>query len=239
VSSTPADGVFIEIEGRPAGLMGWVLTKIGLDSEQLLKVTKSELVLDAGGLQGRHREMTPMSGIASTSVGYTKSVWTLLSGLVILAWGLFRGIAFDSKFALISGVIVGGVLLVKYWLSKRLHVAVETTGGRFIGVPFKRSIIENVTVDFEKCSSVVDVIRQLILESQWRREVRVEEPEARAEHGTFTKETPSQPATGVGRFSGVASAIAAPRKQDHCPKCGARVEPASRFCEQCGTGIAL
>jgi len=217
VESQPSDGVFVEIIGRPAGLMGWLLTTIGLESEQRFKATADDVVMDSGGLQGRRQEMAPLSGIASASAGFEKSFWTLLSGLAAVGYGLFRWYAYDSKFALVTGLVIGGALLIKYWLSKRLHVAVETNGGRFIGLSFKRSVIENVVVDFEKCSSVVDVIQQLILASQARRDVRSVEvtvPPTRAQDVPMMK-----------------PADISPRR---CAKCGAMLPPADNFCDACG-----
>jgi hypothetical protein len=217
VESRPSDGVYVEIIGRPAGLLGWLLTVAGLASEQRFKATANDIVLDSGGLQGRRQEMAPISGITSASVGYQKSLWTLLSGLAVLGYGLVRGFAFDSKIALVVGLVIGGALLVKYWLSKRLHVAVETNGGRFIGLSFKRSVIENVVVDFEKCSSVIDVLQQLVLASQSRRDVRSVEvagPPPAAQHAPAM--------TPVG---------ASPRR---CAKCGSLLQPADNFCEGCG-----
>lgn len=220
VASTPSDGVYVEIVGRPAGLIGWFLTRVGLESERRLQATANDVVLDAGGLQGRRQEMAPLAGIASASVGYQKSLWTLLFGLMVLAFGLVRGFAFDSKIALVAGLVIGGALLLKYWLSKRLHVAVETNGGRFIGLSFKRSLIENVVVDFEKCSSVIDVLQQLILQSQSRREVQsvaVSAPRRAAE-------VPSAVNVEAG-------------SQRACIRCGARLEPTVNFCEKCGTRV--
>ena len=220
VASKPSDGVFVEIIGRPAGLMGWLLTTIGLESEQRFKATATDVVLDSGGLQGRRQEMAPLSGIASASTGYEKSLWTLLTGVAVLGYGLFSGFAEDSKFALVTGLVIGGALLVKYWLSKRLHVAIETNGGRFIGLSFKRSVIENVVVDFEKCSSVVDVLQQLILASQLRRDVR-----------SVDLSVPSRSAQGSPATK--PEAVGPLR----CAKCGAQLEPGGNFCEECGTRV--
>lgn len=217
VETAPKDGVFVEIIGRPAGLMGWLLTTIGLESEQRFKATANDVVLDSGGLQGRRQEMAPLSGIASASVGFEKSFWTLLAGLAALGYGLFRWFANDSKFLLIVGLVTGGALLVKYWLSKRLHVAVETNGGRFIGLSFKRSVIENVVVDFEKCSSVIDVLQQLILASQSRRDVR-----------------PAELAVAPTRAQDAAMMKPAAISPRRCAKCGAVLQPADNFCEGCG-----
>jgi len=220
VAATPDDGVFVEIIGRPAGLMGWLLTTVGLESEQRFKATASDVVVDSSGLQGRRQEMAPLSGIASASTGYEKSLWTLLSGVAVLGYGLFRGFADDSKFALATGLALGGALLIKYWLSKRLHVAVETNGGRFIGLTFKRSVIENVVVDFEKCSSVIDVLQRLILASQSRRDVL-----------SVDVSVPPRSAQGP------AAMTPAEVGRRRCTKCGAQLEPATNFCEQCGTRV--
>jgi hypothetical protein len=54
------------------------------------------------------------------------------------------------------------IFLAAYFLSKRLLIQVETSGGRFIGVRFKPSILGQLTVDLAAASQAVHIIDSLI-----------------------------------------------------------------------------
>ena len=129
VTEQPGDGLYVEIVGRPEGLMGWLLTTIGLDSEVTLRVTDTEVTKESASLQGKTRQIAPISGIASGYVGYMKSVWKLYFGLLLVAFGIYTGFFGKHTVALILCLLAGGILLALYWFSNRLEIAVETNGG--------------------------------------------------------------------------------------------------------------
>lgn len=237
VSRTPTDGVFVDIAGRPAGLLGWILTVTGgvtgLATEQSLRVTATEIVQHSG----TGRDLVPISHVASASTGYSKSTWMLWLGLLLLAYGLYKGFGADSKIVLGLGLIFGGGLLAGYWFSRRLKIVVETVGGRMIGLNFKRSVIEGVAVDLEKCATVVDVLQHLILASQARRDVRADVlgsiPQG-FEASAKSAPVPEAPAPRTSNPSLQRPMAATPAR---CGKCGTLLEPAGKFCENCGARV--
>jgi len=254
VSGTAHDGPYVEIIGRPEGLLGWLLTTIGLDAQVSYRITDTDVTIESAGLQGRSREITPISNIASASVGYMKSFWTLIFGLLAIAFGLYSALLENNSAGLGIGLVVGAILLVRYWLSNRLHIAVITNGGSVLGLRFKRSVIEAVAVDFEKCAAVIDVLQTLMLAAQARRDVIGGMPSSTATRpGPATQPapqrqvaTPPSPAPAAMRTAGVVAPtdVPAPRPAPaalahRCAKCGAVVEPQGKFCENCGTRVEV
>jgi len=235
VNATPQDNVYVEIVGRPEGLLGWLLTTMGLDAQVTYRVTDSDVTCESAGLQGKSRDIAPIGNIASASVGYMKSIWTLILGLLAVAYGLYKGVFGHSMGALVFGLVIGGIFLAIYWFSSRLHVAVITNGGSILGLRFKRSVIEGVGVDFDKCAAVVDVLQQLMLAAQSRREMN---------SSSTPTPRPTAPGTTTASMRPVAPVppTLAPRPAPEavarrCPKCGSSAEPHVKFCENCGTRV--
>ena len=252
VSSTAHNGLYVEIVGRPEGLLGWLLTTIGLDAQVSYSITDTDVTIESAGLQGNSREITPISNIASASVGYMKSFWTLIFGILAVVYGLYSGLLKDSSVMLGLGLLVGGILLVRYWLSNRLHIAVITNGGSVLGLRFKRSVIEGVAVDFEKCAAVIDTLQSLMLAAQARRDIPGGATAPAAIHSGLTPQptpqrqaaTPQAATTAAMRPAAATAPAATPASRPapapvahRCAKCGTMVEPQGKFCENCGTRV--
>jgi hypothetical protein len=237
VAKSPTDGLYVEIVGRPEGILGWLLTTLGLDAQVTFHLTDTHVSIESSGLQGKSKEIAPISNVASASVGYMKSIWTLILGLLAVVYGLYKGLMGGSVSMLIVGLVIGGVLLALYWFSNRLHIAVITNGGSVLGLRFKRSVIEGVAVDFEKCASVVEVLQGLMLAAQSRRDNASLSPKPRAGSPPPADATrPSATGPGFQAAAGVEKS-AGSTAGALCAKCGARLEPASKFCESCGAPV--
>ncbi len=150
--------VIIDITGRQPGLMAWLLTRMGLDTETSLRVTRSVLYFKSSSLFGTTYNTVPLTMIASTHCGYTKNAALLILGLFLTIFGL----------PTIIGSIIGIILLVGYVFSKKLTIYLETSGGMIIGLSFRRSVIENVRVDIDQALKTTHLINRLVLVSQTR-----------------------------------------------------------------------
>lgn len=153
------------IQGRAAGVIGWLLTTMGLDVDTTLEVTPDAVSVKTSGLAGEIKDAAPLADIASTVCGYAKPAWALVVGVVFTAYGLltllFQGSSVDASGILLYFVIAAA-FIIPYVLSQRLIIAVETSGGRMMGVAFKRSVIENTTVSFEQAQAVTATINALV-----------------------------------------------------------------------------
>jgi hypothetical protein len=242
LQESPRDGVFIRIAGRPSGIIYWLMTVLRLSEETSLEVRGDRFSLRSASLRGQAHDVVPLTSIASTSCAYTRPIWclfvagaALLSGIVggLGTFGAFFGAAFEGgsaaeraagafggfALAVIGAAIFSAIFLVTYWLSRKLLLAVETNGARVVGVIFKPSVIENVSVDIHRAMQAVELLNRKVLES---RGAPLPEPAGRPSPATVpSRPTPPPPPPTQ------------PSMQ--CGACGATLTPGDRFCGECGT----
>lgn len=169
----------IDIEGRKPGLIAFVLTMMGIDTTTSLLVTPRDIRFRKGSLFGEITSMMPLTAVASAHAGFAKPIGYLIAaGLIVFislgaAIGAETGIrhsGFQGGGVLIAvvGIVIALILVIAYFLSKKMAVFVESSGGATFGLIFKPSIIEGVTVDITKVKAVVDIIRELVIACQQR-----------------------------------------------------------------------
>jgi len=145
--------------------MAWLLSILGFDAETRLKVTESEFSFKSSSLFGQIIQTAPLTNISSTHCGYSKPIWYLIIGGICIIVGIV-GMVEKGIGALIPGLIIGGIFLLLYWLSKKMTMSFETSGGMVMGLIFKRSVIENVAVDIQKAIQAIEIINKNIIASQ-------------------------------------------------------------------------
>lgn len=177
VNEKAADGLIIDIDGRAGGVMSWFLTVVGFDAVTSLKVTATEITFKSSSLFGQKHSVTPLTSIAHTECGYSKPIGFLIVGGLIIFMSLFslkiHGTASDVIFPMLF-LLVGIALIFCYWLLKKMIIAIETYGGSAIGLTFKRSVIENVSVDIEKAIEAIRLINKNILKAQGMQNAAIE-----------------------------------------------------------------
>ncbi len=171
VKESSPDGVLVEIVGRASGLKAWLLTVLGFDAETRLKVTGNDFSFKSSSLFGQIIQTAPLPNIASTHCGYSKPVGYLIASAIFIVGGfsLSMGQYGNSGFFLIAGLVIGGFLLIAYWLSKKMTMSFETNGGIIMGLTFRRSVIENVPVDIHKAVQAIEIINKNVIESQFKK----------------------------------------------------------------------
>jgi hypothetical protein len=160
----------IVIEGRKEGLISFFLSVVGLDATTLLVVTRGNFSMSAGSLFGQITFNVPLTSIASTQCGFSKPIGLLIFAVLLMVGALFAlfsggdaGMAAAVVLALVSiGCMIG------YSLKKKMALGVETNGGMHLGIAFKRSVIESVTVDIDKVRSVEALLREMVVASSRR-----------------------------------------------------------------------
>lgn len=138
----------VYVVGRQPGFMGWFLSAIGVDANTELTITPTEVSFRQASLFGESMTVCPVSRVAAVSAGYAKPVEYL-----ILA-GVF---AFT--------VIIPIIMLVLFFLEKRMFIMVQTTGSSSFAIAFKRSIIEGVEVNQEKAKEVIQILHRNVMVS--------------------------------------------------------------------------
>jgi hypothetical protein len=185
VSRAPVEGNFVYLAGRPQGFLSFLLTLIGLGTEIRFTVSRKAVAREEErwSLFPYYAvDSVPIFNVASTHFGCSKNVFTFVVGFVCLlaavavAVPAFQGqpdaplqaldlprAGRDAVLAVAAGLAVLGLLFcLASFLSKRLEIAVETGGGRAIGVRFKPSVLGRLRVDEDALVEVVEIINSLI-----------------------------------------------------------------------------
>ncbi len=167
IDESSTDGFFVNIIGRPSGLIAWLLTLLRFDTESILKVSESEIMFASSSLFGEVRLLTPLTSVSSTLCGYSKPIGFLISAVIFIIGGLIAGTTQRNGGPIILFcLVIAAVLIVLYVLAKKIAISIETSGGRSVGLIFKRSVIENVAVDIQKAQKAIKIINAKVLDSQ-------------------------------------------------------------------------
>ena len=157
--------VAVVIEGRPSGLVGWLLTTLGLDTLTTLVVTSEHVSFKYAGLSGEVRHVVPTNKISSTHCGYSQPIWLLIVGGAILILAMLSSLNSNNAAQIfVSGVLLAGACGVVYLMQRKIVISVETSGGLIMGLAFKPSVIEQVSMNLPEALRAIKRINDLVVE---------------------------------------------------------------------------
>jgi hypothetical protein len=159
IDESESANVLVEIVGRVSGFTAWLLTVMGIDAETSLIVSRKEITIKRASLSGQAYSVVPLPSVASTHCGYSKPIGFLVFGVLVLIGGLVA-----REF--LVGIVLGAIFFIVYWLSKKIVITIETSGGMTLGLAFKRSVIENVSVDIQEALKAISIINENVVKSQ-------------------------------------------------------------------------
>lgn len=222
INQSPAAGPALEIRGRGSGLVSWVLNLMHLEPEVDLFVTDTEISFRSPSLSGISHIYVPLGKVNVAICGYQRSILALAFG-ILFAWGFVfyllsalisnRSEASSNMAMALGFMVLAAVAALVYYLSKRIAIGVESSSA--FGVTFKRSVVENVSVDLPEALQAIAVVHSRILAAQT------------AMPGVFASATPL-----AAGYSPTPISPAAPVRR--CPKCSEVNPPETQFCENCG-----
>jgi hypothetical protein len=163
ITPTSQNGNIVTMVGRPEGIISWLLTVFGIAADTTFVLSRQYVIKISSSLSGEHREAAPVKAVASTHGGYSSSIGLLFLAVMVLVTGTCLSLILHSVVPFLLGVLFVGLLLVSYTQSKKLMIAVETNGGKIIGIKFRKGIIEGVPVDIKGVGSVIDLLHQLMV----------------------------------------------------------------------------
>lgn len=171
ISSSSQKDPLVVIAGRPDGIWAWFLALIGLGTSIRFEVTKMAVQREISSPSRHIIDSAPINNISSTNYGSSKRLLFLVLA-VILMLASAAGLAVTLIVAIkerelgigvsVATFIVGFLFLIGFLLSKRIVIQVETSGGRFIGIKFKPSVLGKLTVDSDEIAKVVRIINSFI-----------------------------------------------------------------------------
>jgi hypothetical protein len=170
ITQVPKDGLFVVIAGRPEGLWAAFMHLLGMGTETRFEVTKHSVRREVAGGSWYALDSVPLGNVASVSLAWSKRLFPLLLGIIIIfiSLGGFLAILAQGE-SLLFGLFLAGVffvaglaLIVSAFLSKRLSIQVETAGGTQIGVQFKPGLLGRMNVNLDEAAGVVRIINRLM-----------------------------------------------------------------------------
>lgn len=228
VSEDPTAAVGIEIRGRASGILSWILTLIRLQDDQEFLLTDTDVSVRWASLSGFQHEYVPLGKVHGTLCGYQRSIWALIFTLLFaigfvfyLLVGLFEtnrqdvGADMGMAFGMLVLAAIGAAF---YFFSKRIILLVHN-GHKYLGVAFKRSLIENVSVDLPEALHAVEVINARVLEAQGGR-------------------APLAAAAAAASAGGTVNVSSPQRRPGQCRDCSTVNPSGTRFCENCGASLS-
>jgi hypothetical protein len=236
VDDNPAAETAVEIVGRAAGIVSWILTLLRLQTETRLIVTRNEISIRQASLSGMQNIYIPLGKVTTTVCGYQRSIvalgfamyfsaeflLSLLTGAIGSsdpAAGAGSALAFAvAGLGAVANLVLAAIAILVYFLTKKIGISIETTHAR--GVVFKRSVIENVSIDLPEALHAIQVINNRVIAAQM---------------------APGEPGRAGAPESPVSNAPAPARGPDavKCPKCFTVNPVGLRFCENCGFGLPV
>jgi hypothetical protein len=159
VNGSPA----VAIEGRASGFVAWLLTMAGLDTSTTLTVTDEQVSFKSAGLSGEIHRVVPSKEISSTHCGYSQPIWLVILGGVILLLAVVSAVTSRDATYLIVGLVLTAIVGAVYVLQRRIAIAVETTGGQVMGLAFKPSPMEKVSINLQGALKAIDRINDIVV----------------------------------------------------------------------------
>lgn len=177
INESASDGPLLEIAGRRGGLMGWLLTSLGIDIETSLVLHQRELSFKSTSFFSKTISLVPLTRVASTHCGHVKPFIPLVLAIMSFLGG---SIIFlnerDLSGAWMASFAVGVIALLVYKFGQKVMLSVETTGGKLLALAFKRSIIEGVNFDLDRALEVVEILNRQVLAMNGRGDVHLPQP---------------------------------------------------------------
>lgn len=164
-------GTLVEIIGRRSGLIGLLLSLIGIDPLTKLLVSAERLEFSWASLSGTEYRVIPLVNICSTYYGYSKP-WIQAIGLwafvVAIGWLVRDHLLWDASDAeVLLGMgwvtLIGAVVAIIYYaLNRRMTLGFLESSGHVNAISFKPSLIENVQIDAVQARNVSVIVQRCI-----------------------------------------------------------------------------
>ncbi len=154
---------FLSISCRPAGILNWFLSKLGIVATSSLKANSECLDYRDTGLKGFAAVTAPYPCVTSVVCGMKKPFWQLAFALVSLFLGTI-GFLFLGPLAILF-LILAPVFGLLYFINKNFYIGFMNGGDTTYYVQFHSSIIESVTVDSQKVEEACALVRKAVLDS--------------------------------------------------------------------------
>lgn len=155
---------YLYISGRSEGIWAYLLTLIGIDTTTELRCNSKSLLFKTASLRKGQADITiPNSAVTAVVTGFHKP----FALLVVAALFLLGGLSAHTIWSIALGLVVAAVCVFLYYIGKSTLFGVYNGGDHPIAALYiKRSVIEGVSITFEKYQSAALLLNKAVLECQ-------------------------------------------------------------------------
>ena len=158
----------IKVVARKAGLVGWAMSVLGIDSTYTLSVYSNRIESKEGSLVGFIKTVVPLSSIDTCTSGFTKPFQSLVTAGILVVLALLYSVRGYPGGIVFFVLILATVSFAWYFLRRCLVLNFTTKGGNGICFLFKRSVIEGINVDEALADRIADIVKQNYLAVSYR-----------------------------------------------------------------------
>lgn len=155
----------IRVVGRAEGLISFILTFLGLSDQTHFELYEDHLFYRSNSLSRQNVDTVMLDHVNFTICSLYQPIWVLFFGILqLLAAGL--SLLLVTFVGAMPAFVLGSLALFSayfFWTNRFLVMAIKTSSGDTFGIVFKRSIIENVEVDFGKVRNAMHLVDKKIL----------------------------------------------------------------------------
>ncbi len=183
MSSQPMDqdGTLVDVTGRRAGILSWMLSLIGIDPTVRFRVTSQSIHFERGSLEGFVHHVIPLRKVSSSVFGMVRPWKEAIALFFVLQWsftpllalvfGASSSDANASGGAAAVGMLLGGfaafilsvgLSVLYYALKKRIQIGVIEDSGVGSLIEFKRSVIEGQVIDERQAPQLMSYVQHLV-----------------------------------------------------------------------------
>jgi hypothetical protein len=184
VNDRATDPRAVEIRGRVQGIIAWLLTVIGVDTETTMTVTADRFSLQSASFSGREVSQVPLARVASTYSAYYQPTWAAMLSVLSGACGLLGALSHhdtdggSAMYPLLTGLLFAALFGYIFKSGQKIRIWIETLGGATIGVCFKPSFIEGVSVSLDNALRVAALINNQVMRAANPNTVPIKAPAA-------------------------------------------------------------
>lgn len=154
----------LQISGRAAGIIGFLLSLLGVSPITTFTVFFDRIELVESKLSAQSRAVFPLPSVESTVCGHRRNIAYLIFAAVLVIVGLNLLIQGEAVLAIVV-VLIGGILAVAFLFSQRLFISVYA-GSQVMQLVFKEATIGGARIDRAQVMKAIDLINDRIAESQ-------------------------------------------------------------------------
>jgi len=133
-----------------------------IDPTTEIKCNDERVEVTQSSFFGRQTINIPLVAMTGVIGGFQKPKSLFFAIIAVLFGGVSLSVEAGAS-AAIASLVIAAVLTAIYMLKQEMALNVQNGGDTLWGLSFKRSVIENVTVDIDKVNEAVYLINKNVL----------------------------------------------------------------------------